>query len=222
MADIYNQTAYAQVYRHLRWPGYSDESVRGMVRRMIKAGELVQAKDGFVLGDQGKRLVEELAPVRQYQRRRWDGLWRVIVYDVPEKDKYKRNRLSHELNRYGYAMWQKSVYLSPHPVMEPVIKWLKKQGLYGKAICLESHQAGGLNNRALSTQVFKGRERMGKWEGLVGRGYQVLRENRGNTTWVRDYETELHRDPWLPPELETTGVEVARHKAAIIMQKLVS
>lgn len=222
MADIYNEVSYSQVYNRLRWPGYKELSVRGMVRRMLDDEELVQVKDGFKLGKRGYHLVDDFVRVRKYQRRKWDGWWRVIIYDIPEKDKVRRNSLRMVLTKYGYGLWQKSVYLTPHPVTKAVTDWLNKHGMASRVVCLESRQVGGLDNRQIAAQVFQSKERLRTWEYLVGQGYQVLRENRGSKSWVDKYEEALYREPWLPQGLEMPGVEIARHKAAIIMQKLVS
>lgn len=222
MADIYNEVSYTQVYNRLRWPGYREKSVRGMVRRMLGKRELVEVSGGFKLGKRGYEVVDDFVPVRKYQSRKWDGLWRVIIYDVPEKKKLVRNQLRMMLTKYGYSLWQKSVYLTPHPVVIPVTKWLRQKNLSSWVICLESRQVGGLDNRQLASRVFYSQGKLRAWEALVGEGYQVIRENKGSELWVNKYEEAIFKEPWLPKELETPGLEVARHKAGIIMQKLVS
>lgn len=50
-----------------------------------------------------------------------DGLWRVIIFDIPEKQKVKRELLRQKLKEFDFKMMQKSVFISPY-VCEKEIK----------------------------------------------------------------------------------------------------
>lgn len=45
----------------------------------------------------------------------WDGKWRMVILDIPEADKEKRNALRYILKKAGFALLKNSVYISPHP-----------------------------------------------------------------------------------------------------------
>ena len=45
----------------------------------------------------------------------WDGKWRIVILDIPESDKEKRNALRYILKKAGFALLKNSVYISPHP-----------------------------------------------------------------------------------------------------------
>lgn len=47
--------------------------------------------------------------------RRWDGKWRMVVCDIPEKRKRARMALSTKLVAIGMLALQRSVYVYPHP-----------------------------------------------------------------------------------------------------------
>lgn len=51
-------------------------------------------------------------------KRRWDGRWRLIVFDVPISHRLVRDRLRHHLRRRGFACVQKSVWITPDPISE--------------------------------------------------------------------------------------------------------
>ena len=51
-------------------------------------------------------------------RRRWDGRWRLILFDVPEARSSARNRLRRYLRDRGFGYLQNSVWLTPDPVTE--------------------------------------------------------------------------------------------------------
>lgn len=45
----------------------------------------------------------------------WDGQWRMVILDVPESEKEKRNALRYILKKAGFVCLKNSVWISPHP-----------------------------------------------------------------------------------------------------------
>ncbi|TSC96784.1 MAG: phenylacetic acid degradation operon transcriptional regulator, paaX family [Candidatus Berkelbacteria bacterium Licking1014_2] len=45
--------------------------------------------------------------------KRWDGKWRVVIFDIPEKHRSNRNILRERLSRLNFYQIQKSVYVYP-------------------------------------------------------------------------------------------------------------
>jgi len=50
--------------------------------------------------------------------RRWDGRWRLVLFDVPEVRTAARNRLRRYLRDRGFGYLQNSVWITPDPVNE--------------------------------------------------------------------------------------------------------
>lgn len=48
--------------------------------------------------------------------RRWDGKWRIVVFDLPEKQRILRNELRRELRAAHFGGLQGSVWISPDPI----------------------------------------------------------------------------------------------------------
>ena len=47
--------------------------------------------------------------------KKWDGKWRLVIFDI-SNDKNKRRRLlSFKLLDLGFQLWQKSIYIYPYP-----------------------------------------------------------------------------------------------------------
>lgn len=44
----------------------------------------------------------------------WDGLWRIVIFDVPEYQRTIRDLLRHSLRRLQFYELQKSVFVYPH------------------------------------------------------------------------------------------------------------
>ena len=54
-------------------------------------------------------------PEREW-RRRWNGIWYVLVYDVPEKERVYRNALRGFLRRLRLGCLQQSVWVTPRDI----------------------------------------------------------------------------------------------------------
>jgi len=81
-------------------------------------------------------------PVVQW-RRRWDGRWRILVFDIPVANSAARKKLTRFLkdNRFGYL--QKSVWISPDP-LNPIAQELSQRTHNVESIAtLEAQPAAG-------------------------------------------------------------------------------
>ncbi|MFQ5541063.1 MAG: hypothetical protein ACE5F4_02355 [Candidatus Paceibacteria bacterium] len=63
--------------------------------------------------------------------RKWDGYWRIVMFDIPETQKKKRDLLRRELSLIGFKKLQGSVWVSPDEC-EEYIKLLKSDQHIGK------------------------------------------------------------------------------------------
>ncbi|TSC76809.1 MAG: phenylacetic acid degradation operon negative regulatory protein [Parcubacteria group bacterium Gr01-1014_33] len=48
----------------------------------------------------------------------WDKIWRVIIFDIPDKKKWARDTLRKSLREMGFLQLQKSAFVSPYPCEE--------------------------------------------------------------------------------------------------------
>ncbi|TSD02831.1 MAG: phenylacetic acid degradation operon negative regulatory protein [Parcubacteria group bacterium Athens0714_16] len=56
----------------------------------------------------------KLDEIKIKEQKRWDGTWRMIMFDIPEKHKSARDGLTLKLIRMGCAPIQKSVFVTPY------------------------------------------------------------------------------------------------------------
>ena len=47
------------------------------------------------------------------EQKKWDGMWRMVLFDIPEHKKKERDILSSKLKQLGFFCVQKSVFLYP-------------------------------------------------------------------------------------------------------------
>jgi len=82
---------------------------------------IITEKDGkfkVELTEKGKRKVKEIQfeNMKIEKPKVWDGKWRVVIFDIPEKYKKRaRDALREKLKALGFYPLQKSVWVIPYP-----------------------------------------------------------------------------------------------------------
>jgi len=73
------------------------------------------------------------------KKRRWDGKWFLVFFDVPETQRNKRDYLRNFLKKIGFYQYQKSVYLFPYECEHEItlIKKIVEGAKYMKYIIAE-------------------------------------------------------------------------------------
>lgn len=51
---------------------------------------------------------------------KWDGHWRLVCYDIPSGRNKERYTFTHHLNRMGFTMLQKSMWVHPHECISQI------------------------------------------------------------------------------------------------------
>jgi DNA-binding transcriptional regulator PaaX len=79
----------------------------------------ITAKDGtstIKLTEKGKLLATEYCFLKNLKIRdkKWDGRWRILIFDVPEKLRKGRNALRWKIRKLGFCELQKSVFVIPY------------------------------------------------------------------------------------------------------------
>jgi DNA-binding transcriptional regulator PaaX len=54
----------------------------------------------------------------QHRKNIWDGVWRLVAFDIPEEHRKHRDALRSVLHRAGCIKIQQSIYVYPHPCAE--------------------------------------------------------------------------------------------------------
>ncbi len=60
---------------------------------------------------------------------KWDGKWRVIIFDIPEESSALRDRFRKLLKTYGFVKLQDSVFIYPYALNREALAYLKETGL---------------------------------------------------------------------------------------------
>ncbi len=75
--------------------------------------------------------------------RKWDGRWRLVLFDLPAAEGTKRNQLRDFLRSRGFGWLQKSVWISPHPLKEQSVLLAESQINVESLIFLEARPSAG-------------------------------------------------------------------------------
>jgi len=65
--------------------------------------------------------------------RRWDERWRLVIFDIPEKQRPTRDKIRHLVSRLGFLRLQDSVWVYPYDC-EELVTLLKTDLKIGRAV----------------------------------------------------------------------------------------
>jgi hypothetical protein len=83
--------------------------------RLISQGYVHQSGDSLSISLSGKALHAKTAIVRErLLKKKWDGKWRAVIFDIPEKLSSIRGEVRVLLKRAGFVRLQQSVWVFPH------------------------------------------------------------------------------------------------------------
>lgn len=114
-------------------PDYKLSNFTNAVWRMVKTDcieKVVKNGEPYLrLTGEGKRALVRDFPILSLRAKKWDGFWRVVFYDIAEKQRNVRETLQYKLLRLGFGQLQKSVYVSPLEVADDVREFIENRGL---------------------------------------------------------------------------------------------
>ncbi len=109
------------------WEKVNEESLRrainGLYRnKLIDWNEKADGKITIKLNDLGKQRVlgYNLEEIKVKKPKKWDGKWRMVLFDIPNSKKKVREALRFHLRRLGFYPYQKSVFIHPFPCLDEV------------------------------------------------------------------------------------------------------
>lgn len=89
--------------------------------RMLYQNKWVEKKENpdgsytILLTDKGKlRVLTYHFQEMKLERKNWDGKWRVVLFDIPEKLKQGREILRDKLKQLGFHKLQESIFIFPY------------------------------------------------------------------------------------------------------------
>lgn len=182
------------------------EKVDLAIRDLIKKGLVEEVgSDSLQLTSAGAELKKGLYRSR---KQAWDGKWRVVIFDIPEKQRRLRDDLRLELKKLGFGCWQRSVWVTPFDFVRELNKFLEQCDLSENVQIIVGERFGGLPNRKFAASVWPLEEISKEYTQLLESWEKELKKERSNKerlqvarTLHNDYIAILLTDPQLPGEL---------------------
>ena len=197
--------------------GFSEGAIRAGLHRMRKNGLVISMKGEdrkirYKLSEKGMlRLIEGTRRVYEGGRRKWDGKWRIVIYNIPENNREIRDRLRRELKWLGFGMLAQSTWISPNPMEEVVKKFIQDLNNSSSNIHVDIFLSEYLgdpkqlmekcwNLKEVENEYIKFLEKWGKVLEMIDK----FKENEAFITrinLVHEYRKFLNIDPQLPEDL---------------------
>jgi CRISPR-associated endonuclease Cas2 len=146
----------------------------------------------FKITQKGQKQIYKHFPLLKWRKKSWDGIWRVVMYDFPETHKRQRNLLRRFLKKIGFAQWQLSVWISPHPTINLLDKLISKNNLHKFCSIHESKRVIGVSDKEFAQQTWLLNNINQKYKHILDR----FEPNK-----KQEYLETLLKDPLLPKEL---------------------
>lgn len=141
---------------------YPDKKAyRNATYRLRKAGLVVHRKEGSADIPQleltppaKERFPAYFNPEAQWNRK-WNKIWYMLIYDVPEKDRAYRDVLRRFLKRERLGCLQQSVWVTPRDIRPDFDDLVRGAAVDSFAFLFESHTVLGLPASRVAEQAWK-------------------------------------------------------------------
>lgn len=109
------------------------EIIENSRSRMVKRGMLVYEQGKLRLTPKGEAQLRRLRLLdyKLKKPKRWDGKWRVLIFDIPEYRKTLRDKVRNTLEMLGFKRLQDSVWIYPYDC-EDLVTLMKADFRVGK------------------------------------------------------------------------------------------
>ncbi len=199
---------HVPLYRLNRW----GRKTRGVLSKLKKLGWAKKIsknnETGYEISEDGEKAIDEfLKPLKRTGI--WDGRWRLVMFDVPEKKRALRDTLRRELTKLGLGILQSSVWITPIDVKNEIESLVGKYQLGGQLKFFEV-----THNKNLDQTIIEKAWKMSKLSDEYRRfNVEALRilkliDKEPNQRFtakklIFEYALLLQKDPVLPAEFRT-------------------
>lgn len=111
---------------------YLNQKAQKLIKDGLLKINVENGKQFISLTEKGERQLLYYK-VTEKKKQKWDSKWRVVIFDVWENTRVKRNLLRTEIKDFGFIQLQRSVWIYPYECAE-FIELLKTDLSFGKNI----------------------------------------------------------------------------------------
>ncbi len=110
---------------------FKKETIRVNFYRLKKQGLITKDpnKAIYFLTSKGKKFVNAIESRYSVLKKPWDGKFRIVIFDIPEKYGYWRRIIRRELLFFKFQQLQKSVYIGKYPMLKSFYQEMRQAGI---------------------------------------------------------------------------------------------
>jgi phenylacetic acid degradation operon negative regulatory protein len=184
----WHTSAYSLFPKDYKKANYSS-SISRLLKNDIVEKVVENGQARLRIKSKGKKQVARDFPFLKFQNQKWDRKWRIVVFDISEDKRAKRDSLRSKLKELGFGMLQKSTWISPHNFEDDIYEFFKLNDLDGDAHIFVA-------NKLLVGDVNKLVEKL--WNASEINELYIKAKNIND---MGMYCLALSKDPFLPREL---------------------
>jgi phenylacetic acid degradation operon negative regulatory protein len=175
-------------------------------KRMLKTGEIVKevvkGRPVIRLSSCGEEMWSREFPLFKLSQKPWDGWWRIISFDIPEKLKGRRDYLRKKIERLGMGKMQESLYITPFDFGKDLKEYIDIHGLSDFVDVFEARHIFGYDPKKLAWRVWRLEKLEERYRELLEAfsHHNALTIDNRHSLQVK-FEEILLDDPLLPKEL---------------------
>ncbi len=182
-----------------------NQKTRGTISGLLKE-ELIEKneKGEYKITIKGLKEIYLQFPFFRFLGDKWDGKWRVISYEIPEKKREMRDRLRRAMQGWGLGPWHRSFWITPHPIIANLkdLVFGKEEEKYIQSFDSE-HVFG--DREVLIEKVWGKTSLDEKYRELFKAWHEILSSTEEKPAKLKkvlaNYVNMLRLDPGLPKEL---------------------
>lgn len=191
---------------------YNSRHFERMFKELTTTGyiERVRNKKGveyLKLSANGQSKIFNLVPLPSLQKNKWDGYYRGLCYDFPEKIRWKRSALREKIKEWGMGKYQLSLWITPHLFEDVIGDFIKAQKIKKYACIFISQKMSSEEGREIAEKVWGVSELEESYLKFIDKWGEKIDENNlrdADMEKIRfDYFSLLESDPYLPFDLLT-------------------
>lgn len=197
---LLEEEKFVPLYRLNRW----GLQARGVLAKLKHQGfiqrTIINNDKGYKITEKGEIEFDNILKVLK-DRDKWDKKWRMVIFNIPEKNRDLRDRLRRELSRIGLGMMQPSVWISPLNIKEELDATIIKLGLKDNLKYFELSSINGIN-RNIIDKTWNISELLDDYKEFIRSGQKTLKTISKDTNpkysakrLIFQYALILKKDP---------------------------
>lgn len=198
---------------------YTKSNFRHLVWRNLKVRNIeriiVDGKPYLQLTQKGKENIKKKFPLLTLNQNEWDRKWRIVIFDIEEKNKKVREMFRHKLKELGFGQLQKSVWITPNDFLGDFKDYIETNSLSEFVVLIETHTLIADDLISFAWDIWK----LEEIDKLYTKIYHQLLDLKSRdekrlitygdrNIWLNSLKSQIistyFKDPFLPKELLTS------------------